>query len=71
MITADVYTLLNDIFFEVIRFVGILALVILAIFLGGKLRKLHDRKKSEKDAAAQTMDSVSEDNTDITNNTTV
>ncbi len=49
IIAEGVYTLLNDIWFEALRFIIILALVILAIVLGAKLRKLHDRKKAAKE----------------------
>lgn len=49
MILADVYTLLNDVFFEVIRFIGILAVVVLAIFLGAAIRKFVDKKKAAKE----------------------
>lgn len=48
MILADVYTLLNDIFFEVIRFVAIAALIVLAVFLGSRLRRLVDKIKASK-----------------------
>lgn len=48
MIMADIYDLLNDVFFEVIRFVLIGALMVLAIFLGVKLRKHHDNKKKNE-----------------------
>lgn len=49
MIIADVIALLNDIFFESLRFIVILALIVLAIFLGAKLRKFVDRKKVAKE----------------------
>lgn len=48
MIMADIYDLLNDVFFEVIRFVLIGALMVLAISLGVKLRKHHDNKKKNE-----------------------
>ncbi len=48
MILADVYVLLNDIFFEVVRFLAIAALIVLAVFLGSRLRKLTDKIKASK-----------------------
>ncbi|MGN0375882.1 MAG: hypothetical protein ACI4EN_10330 [Butyrivibrio sp.] len=49
MILADIYTLFNDVFFELLRFIVILAAVVLAIFLGATLRKFVDRKKAAKE----------------------
>ena len=49
MILADVYTLLNDIFFEVVRFVAIAALIVLAVFLGSRLCKLTVKIKASKE----------------------
>lgn len=49
MILADVYVLLNDIFFEVVRFLAIAALIVLAVFLGSRLRKLTDKIKASKE----------------------
>ena len=46
MILADVIFLLNDIWFEVLRFVVIAALIVLAVFLGYNLRKLTDKIKA-------------------------
>lgn len=60
MILADIYDLLNDVFFEVLRLVFITAMIALAIFLGVKLRKHHDKKKE--------MGSAGSDN-DITDDT--
>ena len=50
MILADVVVLLNDIWFEVLRFVAIAALIVLAVFLGYNLRKLTDKIKASKEA---------------------
>ena len=50
MILADVIPLLNDIWFEVLRFVIIAALIVLAVFLGYNLRKLTDKIKASKEA---------------------
>lgn len=48
MILADVYDLLNSIFFQIAEFVAIAALIVLAVFIGSRLRKLYDRKKGGK-----------------------
>ena len=50
MILADVVFLLNDIWFEVLRFVVIAALSVLAVFLGYNLRKLTDKIKASQEA---------------------
>ena len=50
MILADVVFLLNDIWFEVLRFVVIAALTVLAVFLGYNLRKLTDKIKASQEA---------------------
>ena len=50
MILADIYDLLNDVFFEVLRLVFIAAMIALAIFLGVKLRNHHDKKKEMESA---------------------
>lgn len=50
MILADVVFLLNDIWFEVLRFVVIAALIVLAVFLGYNLRKLTDKIKASQEA---------------------
>lgn len=55
MILADVYTLLNDVFFEILRFVGILAVVVLAVCLGATLRKVVDKKKAAKEATSSEL----------------
>ena len=50
MILADVVFLLNDIWFEVLRFVVIAVLIVLAVFLGYNLRKLTDKIKASQEA---------------------
>lgn len=52
MILADIYDLLNDVFFEVLRLVFITAMIALAIFLGVKLLKHHDKKKEMESAGS-------------------
>lgn len=55
MILADIYDLLNDVFFEVLRLVFITAMIALAIFLGVKLRKHMIRKKKWNQPVAITI----------------
>lgn len=44
--------LVGEIAYEVVRFIIMLALLVLAVFAGGKLRKAADAKKAAKMAAA-------------------
>ena len=46
MVLADIYDLLNDLFFQSLRFIIIAAVAGVAIFIGIKLRKRHDAKKA-------------------------
>ena len=46
-----VSALVGEIAYEVVRFVIMLALLVLAVFVGGKLRKAADAKKAAKMAA--------------------
>ena len=43
-----VSTLVGEIAYEAVRFVIMLALLVLAVFVGGKLRKASDAKKAAK-----------------------
>ena len=52
MILADVYTLLNDVFVELLKFIVILAAAVLAIFCGAKIRNVVDKKKAAKELTA-------------------
>ena len=45
--------LVGEIAYEVVRFVIMLALLVLAVFVGGKLRKAADAKKVAKMAASE------------------
>ena len=47
-----VSALVGEIAYEVVRFVIMLALLVLAVFVGGKLRKAADAKKAAKMAAS-------------------
>lgn len=48
-----VSALVGEIAYEVVRFVIMLALLVLAVFVGGKLRKAADAKKAAKMAASE------------------
>ena len=48
-----VSALVGEIAYEVVRFVIMLALLVLAVFVGGKLRKAADDKKAAKMAASE------------------
>lgn len=50
MITAEISMLAGEIIFETVKFLAILAVVILAIFLGATLRKVYDKRKAQKAA---------------------
>lgn len=53
MVLADIYDLLNDLFFQSLRFIIIAAVAGVAIFIGIKLRKRHDAKKAAEDVTAE------------------
>ena len=65
MVLADIYDLLNDVFFQSLRFIVIAAIAGLGIFIGIKLRKRSDAKK----AATINECAANEENTDTTNTT--
>lgn len=48
-----VSALVGEIAYEVVRFVIMLALLVLAVFVGGKLRRAADAKKAAKMAASE------------------
>lgn len=48
-----VSVLVGEIAYEAVRFVIMLALLVLAVFVGGKLRKAADVKKAAKMAASE------------------
>ena len=52
MILADVYTLLNDVFVESLKFIVILVAAVVAILLGAKIRNVVDKKKAAKELIA-------------------
>ena len=45
--------LVGEIAYEAVRFIIMLALLVLAVFVGGKLRKAADTKKAAKMAASE------------------
>ena len=62
MLLADVYTLFNDVFFEVVRLLIIAAFAGLAIFLGVSLRKKHDQKLAdEQNVTSNQAEATSDD----------
>lgn len=63
MILADVYDLLNDVFVQVLKFVLLAAVIVLAVYIGTTLRKKHDAKVAAAEAAEAAKVSNSEDTT--------
>lgn len=59
MITA-LSMLAGDIIFEIVRFIIFAALIVLAVFIGSRLRKVYDKSKAKKEAAeaAVTMEAA-------------
>ena len=49
---ADIFTFGNDVFTEVLTSVFMLAVMVCAVILGGKLRKKHDAKVAAEAAVA-------------------
>lgn len=43
--------LAGDIIFEIVRFIIFAALIVLAVFIGSRLRKVYDKSKAKKEAA--------------------
>lgn len=57
--TADIYTLGNDVFTEILTAVFMMAVIVCAVILGGKLRTKHDAKvASEAAVAAESADTT-------------
>lgn len=55
--TADIFTLGNDVFTEILTALFMMAVIVCAVILGGKLRAKHDAKVvSEAAVAAETAD---------------
>lgn len=55
--TADIFTLGNDVITEILTAVFMMAVIVCAVILGGKLRVKHDAKvASEAAVAAETSD---------------
>lgn len=52
--------LAGDIIFEMVRFIIFAALIVLAVFIGSRLRKVYDKSKAKKEAAetAVTMEAA-------------
>lgn len=66
MITAELSMLAGDIIFETVRFIVFAALIVLAVFLGSRLRKIYDKSKAKKEAAeaAVSMEAADRDGTE-------
>lgn len=55
--TADIFTLGNDVFTEILTALFMMAVIVCAVILGGKLRAKHDAKVAlEAAVAAETAD---------------
>ena len=61
--TADIFTLGNDVFTEILTAVFMMAVIVCAVILGGKLRTRHDAKAASEAAVAA-------ESADITDNKT-
>lgn len=59
---ADIFTLGNDVFTELLTVVFMLAVMVCAVILGGKLRKRHDAKVAAEGAVAGEVSADSRDN---------
>ncbi len=58
--TADIFTLGNDVFTEILTAVFMMAVIVCAVILGGKLRTRHDAKVASEAAVA--VESADADN---------
>ena len=50
--TADIFTLGNDVFTEILTAIFMMAVIVCAVILGGKLRVKHDAKAASQAAVA-------------------
>ena len=50
--TADIFTLGNDVFTEILTAIFMMAVIVCAVILGGKLRVQHDAKAASQAAVA-------------------
>ncbi len=51
MIAAQLNALAGDLIFELVRGIAFAAVIVLAVFLGSRLRKIYDKSKAKKEAA--------------------
>lgn len=51
MIAAQLNALAGDILFETVRAIALAAVIVLAVFLGSRLRKIYDKSKAKKESA--------------------
>lgn len=63
MIAAQLNALAGDIIFELVRGIALAAAIVLAVFLGSRLRKIYDKSKAKKEAAeaASSIDAAEAD----------
>lgn len=63
MIAAQLNALAGDIIFEIVRGLVLAAAIVLAVFIGSRLRKVYDKSKAKKEAAesASSMESADAD----------
>ncbi|MCM1308686.1 MAG: hypothetical protein NC223_08820 [Butyrivibrio sp.] len=66
MIAAQLNALAGEIIFEIVRGLALAATIVLAVFLGSRLRKVYDKAKAKKEAAqeAQTAQTADADQTE-------
>lgn len=62
--TADIFTLGNDVFTEILTALFMMAVIVCAVILGGKLRVKHDAKVASEDAVAAESADVTDNKTE-------
>lgn len=63
MIAAQLSALAGEIIFEIVRGIALAAAIVLAVFLGSRLRRVYDKSKAKKEAAeaASSMETAEAD----------
>ena len=62
--TADIFTLGNDVFTEILTALFMMAVIVCAVILGGKLRVKHDAKVASEAAVAAESAEVTDNKTE-------
>ena len=62
--TADIFTLGNDVFTEILTALFMMAVIVCAVILGGKLRVKHDAKGAAEAAVAAESADVTDNKTE-------